>query len=416
MISKVFKETGISFLYSALPMGFLTGVNILLLKYLPVTEYGLYSYSISLIKIFACVSGMGIPYACIRFSSHGYSIKDVLHKSYSAYKYSIIVGIIIVSIIWSYTTNQRFLYLPIVIINTILFLLLTHHLGMLKGMDKIISANKLKGFADFCYAFGIILVIIFSDISRGEKLLLLWGVILLGFVVISFAVVQNNIKRFDSNETKTLPMKQLITITLPIFALSLSGMFSMNFDRMFISKMLGAEALGIYSSAVLMVMPLAFLGLILETTLLPKLRQQQSIGRLLAYVTLVAIGIVVAYFLCIDNILQTLCRLGIINKAYLKASLAIKILSIGYGATLIYSVPAALVSYHFEQRDLWKLLAVFILIGVVLNGILQQWLINTYRLQGAAVATTVVLVLRMFVWLFYARGVVGISMPITDNL
>jgi O-antigen/teichoic acid export membrane protein len=162
--------------------------------------------------------------------------------------------------------------------------------------------------------------------------------------------------------------------------------------------------------ATLFTLPLSLLGRTIETVLLPRAssKQEFELGRFAALAALIAVGCVAAYQIGASRMVTLLFGSG--ND---QAVAALRMLSLGFSAILVYSVFSAFIFGRAPRPFLKKLVAVTFLQALVIAPALNIYLVGEMGLVGAAWATNVSLLIQAGLWtgagLFLRRGAGAIS-------
>lgn len=368
-------------------LGF-TGL-ILLMRFLPVSEYGKYTYIIEFISIFAFFSDGGFTQHIIKESSQNPgSIEKIYAKAQSAQL--LVSGIMLILILGiSYPTNsiKDFYYLSIF------------------GLSIVISAYFAPVLA-ILIASGRKDLIFYKDIilSASKLLFILLGIlfnasfsyfIYLGFIncivlLILFLYIRSQqefkkILKFDPAPLKSMNfIRQGFLFTI----LMAANVIYNKIDIIMLEKMIGSVEVGYYSGATKFIYPFMFISGAFMTAIFPKLAKHseekdkfQNIQNLALYY-LGGIGIVLStsLYLGADLIFQ----LFFADK-YDDSIPVFKILVWYLAIVFIYGP----ISNSLVAKNKVIFLVYLNLIMIALNVVLNFFLIPEYQARGAAMATIV---------------------------
>ena len=362
---------------------------ILLMQFLPVSEYGKYIYIIEFISIFAFFSDGGFTQHIIKESSQNPDkIQSIYSKAQSAQiLISAIMLILIFSISYASNSLKDFYYLSVF------------------GLSVVISACFAPMLAIFI-ASGRKDLIFYKDVSLSvlKLLFMLAGIyykaplgyfIYLGFIncfVLLILLLYTRYKKefaylfkfkLDLSGSMTF-IRQGVLFTV----LMAANVIYNKIDIIMLEKMTGSIEVGYYSGATRFIYPFMFISGAFMTAIFPSLAKHaedkdkfRSIQYLALYY-LGGIGILLSTFLFLGS--ELLFQLFFDHK-YDESIPVFKILVWYLAIVFIYGS----ISNNLVAKNKIRFLVYLNLIMIILNVTLNFFLIPVYGAKGAAIATIV---------------------------
>lgn len=375
-------------------------LKLLLMKQLPVEEYALFDYAYGLIVLFAFVGTLGLPYMTVRFVSQGYSPVFIKRHFFSIIKYSSPLVVLGFFGLWHLTLGSNYSTLLFALLSTIGLIVFNQYLALFKGFKKHVTAGfRYRAFMVAALLILSFVVLAVLNLKSADIILLLFSLIVLLFIILSgFGHRRLSL----ANHAKRIGRNRLLFYGLSMFALGVNGELIRNIDKIFVAKLLDLKQLGIYSAALVFVIPFALLCTVIETVMYPYLKDNLNLKRVIGFVCIAALGLTALYFFFMDQAIGFLVQSNFLGASYLDSIPAVKVLSLGYSTLLIYAVSASTVIYSATRRDLWKIFVWTLLLGPVLGILLNYLFVNRWGLMGAAYATDICLFLRTLIWTVWA--------------
>ena len=375
------------------------------MRFLPVAEYGKYTYIIEFISIFAFFSDGGFTQHIIKESSQNpQSVEKIYAKAQSAQllisglMFALIVGI-------SYPTNsiQDFYFLSIF------------------GLSVVISSYFAPMLA-ILIASGRKDLIFFKDVvlSVARLLFILLGIYLkapfdyfiyLGFIscIVLFLLFlytryQENYKYITNYELNISESLSFIRHGFLFTVLMAANVIYNKIDIIMLEKMIGSTEVGYYSGATKFIYPFMFISGAFITAIFPKLvkhseeKAKFKIIQNLALYYLGGIGIILStsLYLGVDLIFQ----LFFVDK-YDASIPVFKILVWYLAIVFIYGS----ISNSLVAKNKVKFLVYLNLIMIILNVVLNFLLIPDYGAKGAAIATIICEILILLSAIIYWKRI-----------
>ena len=378
---------------------------IFLMRFLPVSDYGKYTYIIEFISIFAFFSDGGFTQHIIKESSQNpQSVEKIYAKAQSAQllisglMFALIVGI-------SYPTNsiQDFYFLSIF------------------GLSVVISSYFAPMLA-ILIASGRKDLIFFKDVvlSVARLLFILLGIYLkapfdyfiyLGFIscIVLFLLFlytryQENYKYITNYELNIPESLSFIRHGFLFTVLMAANVIYNKIDIIMLEKMIGSTEVGYYSGATKFIYPFMFISGAFMTAIFPKLAKHSEekakfkVIQNLALYYLGGIGIILStsLYLGADLIFQ----LFFVDK-YDASIPVFKILVWYLAIVFIYGT----ISNSLVAKNRVKFLVYLNLIMIILNVVLNFLLIPDYGAKGAALATIICEILILLSAIIYWKRI-----------
>jgi O-antigen/teichoic acid export membrane protein len=375
-------------------------LKLLLMRQLPVEEYALFDYAYGLIVLSAFVGTLGLPYMTVRFVAQGYSPESIKKNFFSIIRYSsplVILGFIG---LWNFTLGRDYSTLLFALLCTIGLIVFNQYLAVYKGFkDHVTTGFRYRSFMVATLLMLSFLFLTALDLKSADLILLLFALILLSFILLA-GYGHRRLSLADN--LRNLGRNRLLLYGLSMFALGVNGELIRNIDKIFVAKFLDLEQLGIYSAALVFVIPLALLCNVIETVMYPYLKERVNLRKVMGFACVAAVCIGALYFFFTDALIGFLVHSGLLKADYLASVPAIRILSLGYATLLIYAVAASTVIYSAGRSQLWKIFGWTFVLGPVLGISLNYLFVRRWELLGVAYATDICLFLRAMIWTCFA--------------
>lgn len=390
LTSKSFKSILWLFLEKVVRLGFGFVVGIWLAKYLGPTQFGKWSYAVTIIALFQIFPHWGLSTILIKDLV---SATSQLHNRLmgSAFLFKLVIGLIIIggiiaSGIFNLLDGQM---MKLLIIMSIVYVFqsldVIDYYFQSKVLSKYLSIVKFSGFI-----FSSLLKILFIV----KEMSLLWFSLsfVSEYLIISYGLFLLY-KRTNQNvfnwRIKKSHIKMMIISGIPLLFSGIANWIYIRIDQILIKEMLDYEQLGIYSLSLKIVEGFYFLPVIIVSTFYPYLvRARKDSESALNDWFLVLTGVLV-FTSIIISLGLTFFSENIILLAFEKDYLeTIEILKIHSWSLVLISL--GLVSLRWliiQNKKRYVLLST--VLGALLNVVLNILLIPRYGLQGAAISTVI---------------------------
>ena len=380
---------------------------VLLMRFLPVSEYGKYIYIIEFISIFAFFSDGGFTQHIVKEASQDpASVKSIYSKAQSAqFLVSGIMFLLIILIGYTANSLKDFYFLSVF------------------GLSMVISAVFAPMLA-ILVASGRKDLIFYKDVALSalKLLFIVSGILLklpieyfiyLGFlncIVLFFLFLYTRFKKeftyFFSSEIRISGSISFIRQGFLFTILMAANIVYNKIDIIMLEKMLGSTEVGYYSGATRFIYPFMFISGAFMTAIFPSLAKHsndkekfKSIQYLALY-SLGGIGILLSTFLFFgaDFLFHTF-----FNNKYDASIPVFKVLVWYLAIVFIYGS----ISNNLVAKNKVRFLVYLNLIMIGMNVLTNFFLIPDYGAKGAAIATIicelVILVVASLYWVIMVK-------------
>lgn len=376
---------------------------IFLMRYLPVSEYGKYTYIIEFISIFAFFSDGGFTQHIIKESSQNpSSIKNIYAKAQSA-QLLISALMLILIVLISYPTNtiEEFYYLVVFGLSVVISAWFAPMLAIL------ISAGRkdLIFFKDVTLSITRLLFIILGIHFKAPFIYFIYlGFIncIVLFLLFLYARVQEEFKYFQNFKLAFWDSFGFIKHGLLFTVLMAANVVYNKIDIIMLEKMIGSGEVGYYSGATKFIYPFMFISGAFMTAIFPKLakhsEEKEEFKRIqnLALYYLGGIGFLLSTSLYLGS--NFIFHLFFEDKY--DASIPVFEILVWYLAIVFIYGP---ISNSLVAKNKVLFLVYLNLIMILLNITFNFFLIPAYGAKGAATATIVceilILVSAILYWI-----------------
>lgn len=387
---------------------------------------GIFALSFTLLQILSIIGRFGVDTSIVKLFSE--TIMKDKDKILSIYKTSFFLVLSISSFLTvslfllapflaEFVFKKPYLTLPFQVISFAIFPLSIRFVNAeaLKSLKAIIQYSLLQYVLVFL--FGILILILFILIyneknSLAPVLVLILSMILTTFFSFFFLVKEikkiSNIKiSYFFDKRNIFPFREILKISIPLFFASSFSFLIAWTDTIILGIFRTDEEVGIYNIAIKIVFVIMFPLTAISTVLMPKIATLWEIGdkeniKALNRKAILIIGFVNLFPLAIFLLLPEKA-LSIFGKEFIEGGTALSILAIGYFINSIFSVLEYTLQMTIYQKFYSKLIVFIFIVNLILNYIL----IPLYGVNGAALATTLSLILwKLLVLSFYIRKVI----------
>ncbi len=394
---KYFKNTSWLLFERIFKMGISFFVIILLTRYLGPGNFGLLSYSQSLVGIFVAFATLGIDVILVRELTKNKEANDKLLGTAIILKFiASIIAIAIIFVLNSMIEDKE----AVLLTNIIAFILLFQGISVI---DTYFQANVLSKFSAIAntFAFVISSMVKLALIFYEAELIYFAYSLVFDSVVIAIGYLYIYAKQKKSLISLKYD-KQIAIYFLkngwPLMLVAMAAFIYTRTDQVMIKHLVGNEAVGNYAAATKVSELFYFLPLLITQSVFPKiieikLKSEKEYFKLLEklYKLLVwtAIPVSLSLFVFSDSIVSILY-----GEAYIEAASILNILAFAIVFNAIGSITTKILyAEHYEKKYLYRsILGVFVNIG------LNFWLINLYGASGAAVSTLITLFVIYYIY------------------
>jgi len=362
-------------------------ISVYVIRYLGPKDFGLISYSLSIVGILTPFASLGLDAILFRNLINDSANEATLIYTAKVLKLlaSIFLIIISIPILYFYTDQNDFFY----IFTLLLIGLLIDVFALYK--EYFLSIEKTK-----YITISSIISLVFSSILNITLVLLksyvVWfAIVYLVQKIINIIGLKYYYKKKSSNKKSKFDFslaKTMLQDSWPLIFTSFAGLLYMSTDQILIKYFLDFEQVGLYATAVKLIMVFYVIPSILSNILYPKLIQSyKSLARndflkkvqvLYFFNLLIAILILLFFILFGEDII-----LFLFGNEFLPSTEVLHIYSFG----LIFVFFGSMNNKILMMENMQKLMLGRTILGLILNLILNLILIPEYGIVGGAIST-----------------------------
>lgn len=369
-------------------------VGVFVAKYLGPEKFGNLNYIIAFVAVFIPIAEMGYSTILLRelTSSENHNRNKIVS---TAFYLNMAVSVIVFVIIWvtvglsvhdRVLANFIFLYSFVVLFKP--FNIIDYHY---QSQIRAKRSSIIKTIALIIISlFKVVLILLKADLEYFIYAYLSDIILVSIFFIINYLAEGNRL--FIYKPDKVL-IKRLLNSSWPMVISSLSIILYMRMDQLMIKNILNATELGLYSVTVRVYEGIIMISTVASTSILPALvilKDQSEEGfqkRLTQLFQILFWGnTLIALFVTFfsDQIILLL-----FGEEYASASITLTLLMWTTGLASLGS----LTSRYFTVEKFEKKLALRTSISLLINLLLNFWLIPIYGINGSAIATGVSLLI-----------------------
>jgi len=370
-------------------VGLLVGVWVA--RYLGPERFGLFSYAQSFVGLFTAIATLGLDGIVIRELVKDENRKDELIGSAFVLKMiGAVLVLVILSVAVNFTSNDSYT-------NTIVFIVASATIFQsFNVVDMYFQSKVLSKYVVFANIISLIassLAKITLILSEAPLIAFAWVVLFDSFVLAAGLVYyyvnssfELKIKSFNFNRSTAL---SLIKDSWPIILSSAVISVYMKVDQVMVKEMLGAEKVGQYAVAVRLSELWYFIPMLVCSSLFPAVVNAKKISELLYYKRLQSLYNLMMWSAVCVAIPVTFCSDWVVELLYgVEFHEAGAVLSIHIWAGIFVSLGVASGHWYITE-NLQKLAFLKTFLGMIVNILLNVFLIRIYGAIGAAIATLI---------------------------
>jgi len=397
--------------------------KLVLVRNLSVEDYGLFFAVLTFVLIFSVFRSLGLNQGLARFIAD-YNIKKKYREIKSliagAFVIQLIVALIMVAFLWifsdflalNYFKDARAssllkllsLYLPLSIVYI-------NFTSIFQGFKK----SKLFSLGQSTVNFFVLIGSVFGLWLGLEVFAPVIGY--LGtYVVFFFIFIMLILKTFGYFKYKhknfVLENKKLIIFSLPLMITSFGALFITYFDTLLLTYFDTLTVVGIYNIIYPTALLLTMIGSALGVILLPiitelweqknKIHIASALQIINKYILIICLPIIITLMIFSDDLVRIF-----FGQEYLSGVVAFNILLIGALFNVFMGIYNQIQIALKQQNKIMKIY----LLGSILNIALNIILIPKYSLNGAAIASTMSLLMMMILSIIYTSKKIRIISP-----
>ena len=405
ILKRITKGGSLVLMSTLAKMGLVFVSEVIIIRYLSTKEFGLFSLSFAFANILAVFSTLGMAAGLPAYISHQLAQKNyakVRAVFFVSLKISISISIVVALALYASAEfiSQQLLNEPLLsegikvfafIIPLIALInLLTSHMRSIQQVGgKVYYKDILRPFL----ATVFVLFVIVMRLSFRWLLFAYAASFLITCIALFFYTKE---KYFD--EIPTSPpaavTKEVLKFTMPLLGTGLIAQLIMWTDTLILGWFHSAEVVGLYNGATrigqvatLILTSMVFLYMPIASRLY-SLNDERNIHVVYATITKWVFILTLPFFLCLFGIPESV--LGIIlGSQYVEASHALQFLAFGFFVHILLGPNAQTMIAYGKQ----KINFISLFVGLLLNVVLDIFIIPIYGIVGAAVASCACLIL-----------------------
>lgn len=394
---KVLKETIWSILTKGTTLLFFIPINIILARFLGVELYGQWSFVFSLVTVFSLIAYFGVNQSAQKF---------VAQHNHTDHLYSVLIAAIVVRVI----VSTFFILLFLLTLSTILHVLDRPELfkimllsliyiffsSIVEFLKSIFSGlHTIKSnFTVNILEYGLKLVIsllvllyvqsVFMVMEAFSLAVFITAIFCMGLLINAYKLVRKNI---PWQEIKT-HMRDIFYYSIPLFFVSIGFIVATELDTLMVGFFYSDTEVGIYSVAKQIISKTPHIALAIAMGVMPlfaKIDKENVEGRKkllkkIIFLNTVIFGFIGSVFLLFGTKIMVL----FFGEAYIRSGTVLKLL---VPFMIVYSYSVYL-STFLDYQGLAKVRAFYVSASLILNIILNIFLIPKYGASGAAISTS----------------------------
>ncbi|MFC1680706.1 flippase [Pseudomonadota bacterium] len=391
-------------------------VMIYVARYLGPDKYGLLSYSIALVSLFASISGMGIDRVLVReLVNNPDKRDDLLGSAFVLKLFGSIAMIGIVSIVAGAIEDDSFTIIFILIVAFSYFFQAFNVIGLNFESEVLAKHVARISLIQTVFALASRLLLIWVEASLIWFALVLVAETLVQMIagVIIYEVIIGHLMRWKANTATALRM---LKDSWPLILSGLSIAIYMKLDQVMIKFMMGTESVGVYSVAVKLAEGWNILPVVICTSLFPTLvnaskRNKEQLNNRLQDLYDLMIWIVLPIAIIVSGFSDELVEL-LFGNNFIDAAPVLTIYI--WSSFAVYLGVAS--SQYLAVENLLRYSMYRTLLGAVTNLLLNLILIPAFGLVGAAIATLISYVCAVFMLQLFRKPRYQVTLMIRSLL
>lgn len=376
-------------------------LRLVLARNLSVEEYGLVYAIISLVTLFSIFVGFAVPPVSLvkyisefKTKNEPEKIKKLINIIYTLHFVSaMIIGLIF--IIFSKGISKNYLgsenYSNLIVLYSIFFIILPLF-ALLKEIFRGFQKIKYFALANISQSFFLLMfTFLFISLGYGIKSVFIAHILSVIFsLIIFYSIFIKKVFHLSNPFSFSLDrslMKKLSVFAFPIFLTSLFDIVYGRLDSILLSKFASLSEVGLYNAAyptvssawgILSSVIIFLVPIISEISAKKEYDKiRLAVNTLYKYAFMIVLPITIIVFLFSETILNIL-----FGSEYVAAAFALKILSLGILMQVLIKINNAVFIGSANTKVMMK----FLIVGSIVNIILNVVLIPRLGITGAAIA------------------------------
>jgi len=394
---KYFKNTSWLFAEKILRMIVGLFVGIWVARYLGPEQFGLLSYAQSFVGIFTAIATLGLDGIVVReIVNHPTKDNELLGTAFVLKLFGALATLLILVVAIHFTSNDSYTNMLIFIIASATIFQSFNVVDMYfqaKVMSKyIVFANVISLF--FSSIVKILLILNNASLEAFA-----WVVLFDSFVLSCgylYFFLQNSEFRIRTSIFNRSTAVSLLRDSWPLILSGTVLMIQARIDQVMIKEMIGSVEVGYYSVAMKLIEAFAFISIILKSSLYPSIQNAKNhssklyLDRLLNFYRLnflLFLIVSIPIFIFSEQIVVLL-----FGKEYQPAGILLALMSI----RLFFSNMGVARSVYVLSQNLMKFSLFTMIVGTIVNIVLNYLWIPEYGAKGAIIASIVSFIVTIF--------------------
>lgn len=411
---EVFKKSGISLIIKVVGVLVLFLNSVFLAKHIGANGLGVVQLAKKTSLVLLIICAFGMPQFLLKNVAISFLKKEnkkIYKMMSSTLKLGGIISLIIISLfvffVWIFVEENMkipFTVSGISVIPQVFILLLSF--GIL-GFRKVWQSNLFnETLAIFFIGFSFLFLFSFNIQFSAEIVLYIY---MFCYVLVLLCVYIYWKKIFNFNYTANrINYKEIVRKSFPFLVVNGSSVIASNIDIMMIGWYIDTTSVGLYAVAMQIALLTSFFLQVSNSAISPKIAQMYSarkIKELSIMIKKSTLFLIIIGFCCLlffsllgDSIL------GIWGEQFKEAYIVLIILSIGQ----FFNIGTGCAGYVLMMCGYEKIQQNISVVSILCNVVLNIVLIINYGIVGAAIATTITLILENLFKVYYAKKKTGI--------
>lgn len=402
MFKNIFKNTGWLFLAEAMNKGTFFLITIIIARSFGSELFGQFNYAISFVIIFSVIADFGINNLIVREVARDKENIALLIGSSLIIKIFLSILTILLIIVSTIFTHKS------LEVNTMVYILsfyviFNSYNTFSKSIYRAFEKMKFETFLKFVESITLLLYV--SAVSIYVKDL---KTLILGFALaslITFLISVKWIKKFFTKFIFKFNKKTILFILKETWPFALAGIFVtlyFNIDTVMVSWIKGDIETGLYSVAYNFIFAASLIPALLNASFYPILsREYKNLfiikKQIIKYLYLtIGLGVFLSgmLFLLSEFLIKIIYGNEYVNSVY-----SLRILALVLPFLFLFNYLGIIFSSINKQL----VVTVVSFIGIILNIILNFYLINKFGQVGAAMASLVTIIVMLISFMFYCK-------------
>jgi O-antigen/teichoic acid export membrane protein len=388
---KYFKNTLWLFSERILRMvvGFFVGVWVA--RYLGPEQFGLFSYALSLVGIFTAISTLGLDGILVRELVKNEGQQDKLIGTAFWLKFmGAIATLVILAISVNFTSNDDYT-------NSLVFIIASATIFQsFNVVDLYFQAKVLSKFSALTNSISLLISSIFKIVlilNEAPLIVFVWVVffdsIVLAIGFIYFFIKNNLSFGFKNLIFETETAISLLKDSWPLILGSIAASIYMQIDQVMIKEMMGNEAVGYYAVSARLSDLWLFIAIMITKSFLPAIISAKKISEEVYLFRLQYLYDILLKIAFLISLLMVFFAFDIVTVLYGEEFLnSVQILII-YIWSIVFVYLSNVSTSYFLAENMQFHASFRLIIGAIINIVLNVYFIKYYGLIGAAYATLI---------------------------